>query len=162
MKLNRLFVLTFCTVVAGLMWPAAAHADLTLNKGDHISLVGSALGDRLQHDNWLEISVTDYTRNELFVDRYPLPLVRYGLKLLSMGFFVVILNNRDTPDDSSAWIGRARQKLRERDSCFAEQRRIDPVVHEWSAQRHLAACITRGRGEGRKVTREHCCCRNES
>src|SRR5213595_1636215 len=37
--------------------PAAAErkpAVLTVNKGDHIAIIGNTLADRMQHDGWLE------------------------------------------------------------------------------------------------------------
>ena len=41
--------------LAGLAMAAAAQGPiLTLNPGDHVCLVGSALADRMQHDGWLE------------------------------------------------------------------------------------------------------------
>src|SRR5207244_2481977 len=43
----------FCAWVAVLCVTARAEI-LTLNKGDHVCLVGHALADRMQHDGWLE------------------------------------------------------------------------------------------------------------
>ena len=35
--------------------PVSAQADpLELHKGDHISIIGNTLADRMQHDGWLE------------------------------------------------------------------------------------------------------------
>ena len=45
--------LGFCVSLALLSSLAGAQT-LTLNKGDHICLIGSALADRMQHHGWLE------------------------------------------------------------------------------------------------------------
>ncbi len=44
--------LVFCTLA--LVAPLATAAELTLEKGDHICLVGNELGERLQHHNFWE------------------------------------------------------------------------------------------------------------
>ena len=46
-------VIGLCAVLALLGAPVGAQT-LTLNKGDHVCLLGSALADRMQHHNWLE------------------------------------------------------------------------------------------------------------
>ena len=42
-----LLLVVFCTLV-----PSGWAAELQLKKGDHICLVGNALGERLQHQNY--------------------------------------------------------------------------------------------------------------
>ena len=46
----------FCLFVALLAVPAQA-APLQLNKGDHISIIGNTLADRMQHAGWLEARI---------------------------------------------------------------------------------------------------------
>ena len=42
-------------VAAGLLLPAFARADsVVIKPGDHISIIGNTLADRMQHDGWLE------------------------------------------------------------------------------------------------------------
>src|SRR6266446_1682456 len=49
----KLFLVVIC--LAALNFSRTAAADgLALKPGDHISIVGSGLADRLQHDGWLE------------------------------------------------------------------------------------------------------------
>src|SRR4051812_25523190 len=38
----------------GLLGASATAETLTLNKGDHVCLIGNALPDRMQHHGWLE------------------------------------------------------------------------------------------------------------
>ncbi len=46
--------------------PVAAGTPLTLNKGDHVALLGGVLADRFQHDGWFESLVhAAFPRNEL-------------------------------------------------------------------------------------------------
>src|SRR5688500_4948046 len=40
--------------VASIASPAIAAERLTLNKGDHIAIVGNTLAERMQHHGWLE------------------------------------------------------------------------------------------------------------
>ncbi|GMU91377.1 MAG: hypothetical protein AMXMBFR4_04350 [Candidatus Hydrogenedentota bacterium] len=47
--LRRLFPASALIMVA-----VGAQGQVTLNKGDHIALIGNALPDRMQHDGWLE------------------------------------------------------------------------------------------------------------
>src|SRR6266478_5190101 len=46
-------VIGFCAVLV-LLGAHVGAQTLTLNKGDHVCLLGSALADRMQHDGWLE------------------------------------------------------------------------------------------------------------
>src|SRR6266550_7760791 len=45
--------LGFC-ILLGLLNVSVGAQTLTLNKGDHICLIGNALADRMQHHGWLE------------------------------------------------------------------------------------------------------------
>ena len=46
----------FCLFVALLAVPAQA-APFQFNKGDHISIIGNTLADRMQHAGWLEARI---------------------------------------------------------------------------------------------------------
>ncbi len=46
--------------------PASAAQPFTLNSGEHIALIGNALGDRMQHDGWLEtLTVARFPKHDL-------------------------------------------------------------------------------------------------
>jgi glucose/arabinose dehydrogenase/lysophospholipase L1-like esterase len=51
--LSRFPVLLLCALAATLI-PSAANAEITLNPGDHVCMIGNSLPDRMQHDGWLE------------------------------------------------------------------------------------------------------------
>ncbi|MBI1318832.1 MAG: c-type cytochrome [Candidatus Hydrogenedens sp.] len=53
MKTWRVRAIWACAAVLALA-PLGARAELTLEKGDHIAIIGNALPDRMQHDGWLE------------------------------------------------------------------------------------------------------------
>ncbi len=57
--------------------------------------------------------------------------------------------------DAAAWIGGGRQVARNAHGRRAEERRIDPVVHERRAERDVAARVARRRGDLREVAGEH-------
>ena len=45
----------FALLAATLVLPAFARADaIEIKPGDHISIIGNTLADRMQHDGWLE------------------------------------------------------------------------------------------------------------
>jgi len=48
------FLLGACLLLALVNRAKAATDTLAFNDGDHISIVGNALADRMQHDGWLE------------------------------------------------------------------------------------------------------------
>ncbi len=69
------FLLAACLLLA-LVNPAKAATDtLSFNDGDHISIIGNALADRLQHDGWLETLIQAH-----FADRH--------LTIRNLGFAV--------------------------------------------------------------------------
>ncbi len=50
---RRCHALTFLAAI--LAWPLFARADsIEIRPGDHISIIGNTLADRMQHDGWLE------------------------------------------------------------------------------------------------------------
>ena len=51
MQTRRFTVLTFTVFSIGMTTAALSAAELNLKKGDHICLVGNALGERMQHHN---------------------------------------------------------------------------------------------------------------
>jgi putative heme-binding domain-containing protein len=77
------------TALATLTIPVASAAPLEINKGDHISIIGNTLADRMQHDGWLEAYLhSRFPRHDLVIrnlgfsgDEIPLPL-----RLRSAGF----------------------------------------------------------------------------
>src|ERR1700687_1312117 len=49
-----------------LMWAPLQAAPLEIQKGDHITLIGNTLADRMQHDGWLETLIQSrFPRHEL-------------------------------------------------------------------------------------------------
>ncbi len=50
-KINRLF---FAFLAAFGMAVSSANAAFTFQKGDHITIIGNGLADRMQHDGWME------------------------------------------------------------------------------------------------------------
>src|SRR5262245_53412823 len=64
-------------------------------------------------------------------------------------------------NDSAARIRRNRKLLCVCNSCFAEQRRIDPVIYKRSTQGHRASAVTCRGSKGRKVTCKHFRRRND-
>ncbi|MBI3417878.1 MAG: HEAT repeat domain-containing protein [Verrucomicrobia bacterium] len=59
-KLIAFFVLLVCAIT-----PARAQS-LVLNRGDHVSLIGNALADRMQHHGWLEtLIVAKFPQHDL-------------------------------------------------------------------------------------------------
>ncbi len=82
--------------------PGAEHArNLEIRKGDHISIIGNTLADRMQHDGWLET---------LLQARFP----RYELTIRNLGYagdeLTIRLRSADfgTPDQ---WLTRTRTDL---------------------------------------------------
>jgi mono/diheme cytochrome c family protein/glucose/arabinose dehydrogenase len=64
----RPYTLLTTSIVAALVAPAFAQEKLTLQKGDHIAIVGSGLADRQQHHGWLEAIIHKaYPTHELTV-----------------------------------------------------------------------------------------------
>src|SRR6266704_4597814 len=92
------FLLAACVLLA-LVNPAKAATDtLTFNDGDHISIIGNALADRMQHDGWLETLIQAH-----FPDRH--------LSIRNLGFAGDELSvrmrcdNFGSPDD---WLTRSK------------------------------------------------------
>ena len=54
MHLLRPLVIAFAGLIFAATCVANEAAELSLSKGDHICLVGNALGERMQHHNWWE------------------------------------------------------------------------------------------------------------
>ena len=54
MQLGRILGLVLASVALVMTGATESAAELTLKKGDHICLVGNALGERMQHQNWWE------------------------------------------------------------------------------------------------------------
>ncbi|MBI1375729.1 MAG: c-type cytochrome [Phycisphaera sp.] len=86
-----------CTLFAAFAAPL--HADpLTLNKGDHISIIGNTLADRMQHDGWLETLVqARFPGLELSFRNLAFPADEVNLRPRSENF--------GTPDD---WLTKTR------------------------------------------------------
>ena len=93
---RSLKILAGLTLLIAFRAPLSRAADgtslagnLELRKGDHISLIGNTLADRMQHDGWLETYLQSrFPRHELVIrnlgfsgDEIPLPL-----RLRSAGF----------------------------------------------------------------------------
>jgi len=56
----------FFTLLAWIGVAGAAAGSLTLNQGDHVCLIGNALGDRMQHHAWLETLIcAKFPKHEL-------------------------------------------------------------------------------------------------
>jgi putative heme-binding domain-containing protein len=95
----RLFCLA---LLAGCLVPRAVHAAdphaFEIRPGDHISIVGNTLADRMQHDGWLETHL---------VTRFP----TYDLVVRNLGFsgdeLTLRLRSQDfgTPDD---WLTKTK------------------------------------------------------
>jgi glucose/arabinose dehydrogenase/lysophospholipase L1-like esterase len=63
--LKRVVALSLC-VLAAVLTATAAKAELSLKSGDHIAIIGNALGDRMQHDGWLEtFIVSKFPKDDL-------------------------------------------------------------------------------------------------
>ncbi|MFP6618140.1 MAG: PVC-type heme-binding CxxCH protein [Pirellulaceae bacterium] len=68
MQLTACRFLAFVMVLTGLGFGTVQAAEVTLQKGDHICLVGNALGERLQHHNWWETRLhQQFAKHELVV-----------------------------------------------------------------------------------------------
>ena len=68
MQSRQLSALAFTVFILGITTTTLSAAELTLEKGDHICLVGNALGERLQHQNWWETLLhSRFSRHELVV-----------------------------------------------------------------------------------------------
>src|SRR5439155_12222767 len=98
-QLSFVAILTLAT--SGLL-PAPAAADeaakLTIQHGDHITIIGNTLADRMQHDGWLET---------YFHSRFP----KHDLTFRNLGFSGDELTlrlrsaNFGSPDQ---WLAKAR------------------------------------------------------
>ncbi len=91
-----------CTVILSLfvLWAAAranaAEPKLTLNRGDHISMIGNTLADRMQHEGWLET---------LLQKRFP----KHELSFRNLGFAGDELDRRPRSADfgtADDWLTR--------------------------------------------------------
>jgi len=45
---------TVLALMGAITQARPAHAEFSLEKGDHVSFIGNTLADRMQHDGWLE------------------------------------------------------------------------------------------------------------
>jgi glucose/arabinose dehydrogenase len=66
--------LTAAVVATALLFSACSFAEdasshVQLHKGDHVSLIGNTLGDRMQHDGWLETLIQSRFPNDELVFR---------------------------------------------------------------------------------------------
>jgi putative heme-binding domain-containing protein len=70
------------------LMPVSAHADpLELQKGDHISIIGNTLADRMQHDGWLETLIQSrFPRHDLVFRNLGFSGDELTLRLRSAGF----------------------------------------------------------------------------
>src|SRR5216684_4756522 len=68
--------------------PAPAQADpLELHKGDHISIIGNTLADRMQHDGWLETLIQSrFPKHDLVFRNLGFSGDELTLRLRSAGF----------------------------------------------------------------------------
>ena len=94
---RRCHALTFLAAI--LAWPLFAQADpIEIRPGDHLSIIGNTLADRMQHDGWLET---------LLQARFP----AYKLVIRNLGFSGDELKvrlrsaNFGTPDE---WLSRTK------------------------------------------------------
>ncbi|MFP6601531.1 MAG: PVC-type heme-binding CxxCH protein [Pirellulaceae bacterium] len=69
MKSMRTSTLIFASLLLPLLSTVVSTAEVTLKKGDHICLVGNALGERLQHQNWWETLLHQRFANQQLVVR---------------------------------------------------------------------------------------------
>ena len=68
MQTRRLNVLAVSLLFLAVTFSTVTAAELTLKKGDHICLVGNALGERMQHQNWWETLLHQrFAQHELVV-----------------------------------------------------------------------------------------------
>ena len=80
------FLFAVCLTLV-LNWQASPAADLKLEKGDRICLVGNALGERLQHHNyWETLLYQQYPELDLVVRNLCFPADEPNLRLRSMNF----------------------------------------------------------------------------
>ncbi len=54
MHFSRRFILLGVSLAITLASAGGKAAELQLQKGDHVSLIGNVLAERMQHDGWLE------------------------------------------------------------------------------------------------------------
>jgi len=85
--------------VCSTQFPAAAHAaTLELQPGDHVSLIGNTLADRMQYDGWLETYLHErFPQHELVIRNLGFSGDELTLRLRSQDF--------GTPDD---WLTRTK------------------------------------------------------
>ncbi|MFP6575863.1 MAG: PVC-type heme-binding CxxCH protein [Pirellulaceae bacterium] len=69
MKSMRTSTLIFASLLLPILSTVISAAEVTLKKGDHICLVGNALGERLQHQNWWETLLHQRFANQQLVVR---------------------------------------------------------------------------------------------
>src|SRR6185369_13930182 len=89
-------------VVAAAPLEAADESSLSRNleirKGDHISIIGNTLADRMQHDGWLETQLqARFARDELMIRNLGYSADELTIRLRSKDF--------GTPDE---WLGRTK------------------------------------------------------
>src|SRR5438552_5862244 len=60
--------LSAALLVSALLAASGEAADLQLQPGDHIAIIGNALADRMQHDGWLEtVLVARFPEHDLTI-----------------------------------------------------------------------------------------------
>jgi hypothetical protein len=66
---RRSVISLVCVAAAVALVSGVARAELALNKGDHIALIGNGVPDRMQHHGWLETLITARFRSHDLVFR---------------------------------------------------------------------------------------------
>ncbi len=86
MNCLRWFVISFVLAITGIHSLTAAES-LKLERGQHISIIGNTLAERMQHDGWLEVAVqSTFPQHELVVRDLGYSGDELTLRLRSAGF----------------------------------------------------------------------------
>jgi len=98
MKLSRIWY-AFPLLAAALATPGPARADaIEIKSGDHISIIGNTLADRMQHDGWLETKLQAcFPAHNLVIRNLGFSGDELTFRLRSAGF--------GTPDE---WLARTK------------------------------------------------------
>ncbi len=132
-------------LAAALLWPAFARADaIAIKPGDHISIIGNTLADRMQHDGWLETYLQA---------RFP----EHGLIIRNLGFsgdeLKLRLRSADfgTPDQ---WLTRTKsdvvlaffgynESFAGKEGLQAFKRDLDAFIKHTLAQKYNGTSVPR-------------------
>lgn len=83
----RVPLLLIASISMVLSFGNSSHAELKLEKGDHVCLVGNALGERMQHHNWWETMLHGrFSKHELTVRNLCFPGDEPFERIRSMSF----------------------------------------------------------------------------